>query len=53
MRGQSKVNMYPQPEGTLGEHMLKNGRDLGDDNSYGKWDQSSLAQWSHDMNQNL
>ena len=38
MRGQSKVNMYPQPEGTLGEHMIKHGRDLGDDNCFGKQD---------------
>ena len=38
MRGQSKVNMYPQPEGTLGEYMIKHGRDLGDDNCFGKQD---------------
>ena len=37
LRGQSKVNMYPQPEGTLGEHMIKHGRDLGDDNVFGKY----------------
>lgn len=37
MRGTSKVNMYPQPEGTLGETMLKHGRDLGDDNMFGKF----------------
>ena len=36
MRGQSKVNMYPQPEGTLGEYMIKHGRDLGDDNCFGE-----------------
>ncbi|XP_076465477.1 endophilin-A3-like isoform X6 [Babylonia areolata] len=36
MRGQSKVGMYPQPEGTLGEHMIKHGRDLGDDSTFGQ-----------------
>ncbi|KAL8591480.1 hypothetical protein ACOMHN_002104 [Nucella lapillus] len=36
MRGQSKVGMYQQPEGTLGEYMIKHGRDLGDDSTFGQ-----------------
>lgn len=35
MRGQAKNNPYPQPEGTLGEVMIKNGKDLGDDSNFG------------------
>ena len=27
MRGQAKTAAYPQPEGTLGEHMCKHGKD--------------------------
>ncbi|PVD19515.1 hypothetical protein C0Q70_20004 [Pomacea canaliculata] len=36
IRGQQKVILYPQPEGTLGEYMIKHGRDLGDDNCFGQ-----------------
>lgn len=36
IRGQQKVILYPQPEGTLGEYMIKHGRDLGDDNCFGE-----------------
>lgn len=37
MRGQAKTAAYPQPEGTLGEHMCKHGKDLGDDSTFGKY----------------
>ena len=36
MRGQAKTAAYPQPEGTLGEHMCKHGKDLGDDSTFGE-----------------
>ena len=36
IRGQAKNNLYPQPEGTLGEHMHKHGTDLGSDSPFGK-----------------
>lgn len=35
MRGQAKTAAYPQPEGTLGEHMIKHGKDLGEDSAFG------------------
>lgn len=35
MRGQVKNNPYPQPEGTLGETMIKHGKDLGDASNFG------------------
>ena len=35
MRGQAKNNQYPQPEGTLGETMLKYGKELGDESNFG------------------
>ncbi|XP_029653882.2 endophilin-A, partial [Octopus sinensis] len=31
IRGQAKSSVYPQPEGTLGETMIKYGKDLGED----------------------
>ena len=37
MRGQAKTGAYPQPEGTLGEHMCKHGKDLGEDSLFGKY----------------
>lgn len=37
IRGQQKSSLYPQPEGTLGEYMIKNGKDLGDDSCFGKF----------------
>lgn len=36
MRGQAKTAAYPQPEGTLGEHMFKHGKDLGEDSAFGE-----------------
>ncbi|XP_064609012.1 endophilin-A3-like isoform X2 [Liolophura sinensis] len=35
LRGQSKHTMYPQPEGTLGETMLKYGKELGEETPFG------------------
>ncbi|XP_043533523.1 endophilin-A3a isoform X2 [Chiloscyllium plagiosum] len=35
IRGQVKTTGYPQPEGLLGECMLRNGKDLGDDSNFG------------------
>lgn len=36
MRGNHNQMMYPQPEGQLGDCMLKYGRDLGDDSLFGE-----------------
>ncbi|XP_013419130.1 endophilin-A3 isoform X2 [Lingula anatina] len=36
LRGQVKQTAYPQPEGILGETMIKHGKDLGDDSSFGQ-----------------
>lgn len=36
IRGQVKSPGYPQPEGLLGECMTKYGRDMGEDNNFGK-----------------
>lgn len=36
VRGTTKNVSYPQPEGTLGEHMIKHGKDLGEDMMFGK-----------------
>jgi len=36
IRGRSKNATYPQPEGVLGEHMIKHGKDLGEDDGFGK-----------------
>ena len=35
MRGNVKSTPYPQPEGTLGETMIKYGKDLGDESVFG------------------
>ncbi|XP_041370645.1 endophilin-A2-like isoform X2 [Gigantopelta aegis] len=35
-RGQGKVAPYPQPEGILGEHMIKHGKDYGEETSFGQ-----------------
>lgn len=37
VRGTTKNVSYPQPEGTLGEHMIKHGKDLGEDMMFGEW----------------
>ncbi|ESO92434.1 hypothetical protein LOTGIDRAFT_162739 [Lottia gigantea] len=36
IRGQGKIAPYPQPEGILGEHMSKHGKDLGEDSVFGQ-----------------
>lgn len=36
IRGQVKNPGYPQPEGLLGESMIKFGRDLGEEANFGK-----------------
>ncbi|BFZ02461.1 hypothetical protein BsWGS_05500 [Bradybaena similaris] len=35
IRGQEQKILYPQPEGTLGDYMVKHGTDLGDDSIFG------------------
>ncbi|XP_043946523.1 endophilin-A2 isoform X1 [Protopterus annectens] len=35
IRGQVKSPGYPQPEGLLGESMIRHGRELGDDSTFG------------------
>uniref|UniRef100_UPI00358FBC6E endophilin-A3-like n=1 Tax=Myxine glutinosa TaxID=7769 RepID=UPI00358FBC6E len=35
IRGQVKSTGYPQPEGLLGESMIRHGRDLGEDTNFG------------------
>ena len=34
--GEASAFKYPQPEGTLGETMVKGGQDLGEDSLFGK-----------------
>lgn len=36
MRGQAKSTPYPQPEGVLGETMIKHGKDLGENSHFGE-----------------
>ena len=36
VRGEAKVSRYPQPEGLLGETMMKGGEDLGEESLFGK-----------------
>lgn len=36
IRGQASQTLYPQPEGQLGECMMKYGRELGSDNLFGQ-----------------
>ena len=43
MRGQSNATLYPQPEGQLGDCMIKHGKDLGDDSTFGKWRRSTRS----------
>ncbi|XP_067665212.1 endophilin-A3-like isoform X3 [Haliotis asinina] len=47
VRGQGKVAPYPQPEGILGEHMIKHGRDLGDDSTFGSCLQEAGETYKH------
>ncbi|XP_055883799.1 endophilin-A3-like isoform X5 [Biomphalaria glabrata] len=35
LRGQEQKILYPQPEGTLGDYMIKHGTDLGEDSVFG------------------
>lgn len=36
VRGQANQTLYPQPEGLLGECMIKNGREMGSDSLFGR-----------------
>lgn len=36
IRGGARAHAYPQPEGTLGEAMVKFGKDLGEESPFGK-----------------
>lgn len=36
IRGQTNSNLYPQPEGLLGDSMIKFGKDLGEDSLFGQ-----------------
>ncbi|CAH3042405.1 unnamed protein product [Porites lobata] len=36
VRGEAKVSRYPQPEGLLGETMMKGGEDLGEESLFGQ-----------------
>lgn len=38
IRGQEQKILYPQPEGTLGDYMVKHGTDLGEDSLFGQFD---------------
>ena len=47
IRGQGKVAPYPQPEGILGEHMIKHGKDYGEETSFGEFCFSVFYRISH------
>lgn len=40
---QSKTHAYPQPEGILGESMLKASKRIGAGSTYGEWDVCSIS----------
>ena len=37
LRGQAKNALYPQPEGQLGECMIRYGNELGNESEFGKY----------------
>lgn len=48
VKGKQVNSLYPQPEGTLGETLLKHGTELGDNSEFGKWGSYTLrcsAMW--------
>lgn len=48
IRGQVKTTGYPQPEGLLGDCMLRYGRELGDESAFGElgeWEWGRKALW--------
>lgn len=47
VRGQAHKSAYPQPEGLLGDCMVKNGKELGEDSVYG----SALVEFGESLHQ--
>jgi len=47
VRGQAHKSAYPQPEGLLGDCMVKNGKELGEDSTYG----SALVEFGESLHQ--
>lgn len=47
VRGQAQKSAYPQPEGLLGDCMVKNGKELGEDSIYG----SALVEFGESLHQ--
>jgi hypothetical protein len=46
---QTKTHAYPQPEGTLGESMIRASRRLGVDSSYGMFCQKEKNRFHHSV----